>query len=120
MFFFLMIRRPPRSTLFPYTTLFRSDAGDIGKDHPPPPDAVETVGMSAEALEGTITDLYLPRRKQSRTTWHERRRDGSRSGAAAPAAGPAWTPDLPPAEPRHRGAIACTNAPTSSSVRPTA
>src|SRR2546429_1006180 len=27
-FFFLMIRRPPRSTLFPYTTLFRSLAGD--------------------------------------------------------------------------------------------
>src|SRR5689334_24812724 len=25
--FFLMIRRPPRSTLFPYTTLFRSDGG---------------------------------------------------------------------------------------------
>src|SRR2546425_4957970 len=30
-FFFLMIRRPPRSTLFPYTTLFRSSvAGAIG------------------------------------------------------------------------------------------
>src|SRR2546427_11442612 len=28
-FFFLMIRRPPRSTLFPYTTLFRS--GRAGK-----------------------------------------------------------------------------------------
>src|SRR2546426_11565253 len=26
-FFFLMIRRPPRSTLFPYTTLFRSAYG---------------------------------------------------------------------------------------------
>src|SRR5256885_17238321 len=26
-FFFLMIRRPPRSTLFPYTTLFRSAKG---------------------------------------------------------------------------------------------
>src|SRR2546422_7873445 len=26
-FFFLMIRRPPRSTLFPYTTLFRSVIG---------------------------------------------------------------------------------------------
>src|SRR3712207_8556928 len=26
LFFFLMIRRPPRSTLFPYTTLFRSAA----------------------------------------------------------------------------------------------
>src|SRR3712207_8219043 len=27
-FFFLMIRRPPRSTLFPYTTLFRSQPAD--------------------------------------------------------------------------------------------
>src|ERR1039457_7325894 len=27
LFFFLMIRRPPRSTLFPYTTLFRSRLG---------------------------------------------------------------------------------------------
>src|SRR5258707_4711724 len=27
LFFFLMIRRPPRSTLFPYTTLFRSEVG---------------------------------------------------------------------------------------------
>src|SRR5258708_35461123 len=32
LFFFLMIRRPPRSTLFPYTTLFRSLAGsDMGE-----------------------------------------------------------------------------------------
>src|SRR3989442_4621343 len=31
-FFFLMIRRPPRSTLFPYTTLFRSPA-DGGQEH---------------------------------------------------------------------------------------
>src|SRR5258708_29098813 len=29
-FFFLMIRRPPRSTLFPYTTLFRSPLCTIG------------------------------------------------------------------------------------------
>src|SRR5260370_19371309 len=28
-FFFLMIRRPPRSTLFPYTTLFRSIDADL-------------------------------------------------------------------------------------------
>src|SRR2546430_17702245 len=38
-FFFLMIRRPPRSTLFPYTTLFRSllhrrdQAGDQARPH---------------------------------------------------------------------------------------
>src|SRR6267142_4251555 len=31
-FFFLMIRRPPRSTLFPYTTLFRSSPRDRGGD----------------------------------------------------------------------------------------
>src|SRR2546429_7814585 len=30
LFFFLMIRRPPRSTLFPYTTLFRSLLRDAG------------------------------------------------------------------------------------------
>src|SRR3989337_4174436 len=28
-FFFLMIRRPPRSTLFPYTTLFRSEEASL-------------------------------------------------------------------------------------------
>src|SRR2546428_1538907 len=33
-FFFLMIRRPPRSTLFPYTTLFRSPFGDDGHVEP--------------------------------------------------------------------------------------
>src|SRR6266536_1879768 len=45
-FFFLMIRRPPRSTLFPYTTLFRSrraegDADGQGPFHYAPPEDVE-------------------------------------------------------------------------------
>src|SRR5260370_23191176 len=41
-FFFLMIRRPPRSTLFPYTTLFRSPIhwlssfGELSSPSPPP------------------------------------------------------------------------------------
>src|SRR2546426_1375405 len=30
-----MIRRPPRSTLFPYTTLFRSPRGDVRQGRPP-------------------------------------------------------------------------------------
>src|SRR5690349_23027212 len=30
-FFFFMIRRPPRSTLFPYTTLFRSQLAQLGE-----------------------------------------------------------------------------------------
>src|SRR5690242_20813872 len=39
-FFFIMLRRPPRSTLFPYTTLFRSDQRAaalqrLGDDVPP-------------------------------------------------------------------------------------
>src|SRR5690554_7332938 len=32
-FFFLMIRRPPRSTLFPYTTLFRSAGIELMTQH---------------------------------------------------------------------------------------
>src|SRR2546425_6440631 len=42
-FFFLMIRRPPRSTLFPYTTLFRSGPGPSARSAaPPPPSARRT------------------------------------------------------------------------------
>src|SRR3712207_7133758 len=41
-----MIRRPPRSTLFPYTTLFRSDVPEQGHpaDGARPADRAETVG----------------------------------------------------------------------------
>src|SRR4029077_21297556 len=35
LFFFLMIRRPPRSTLFPYTTLFRSISPNLTHKIPP-------------------------------------------------------------------------------------
>src|SRR5256885_6187484 len=34
LFFFLMIRRPPRSTLFPYTTLFRSNMASARGEAP--------------------------------------------------------------------------------------
>src|SRR6266704_5309503 len=36
-FFFLMIRRPPRSTLFPYTTLFRSPSCSRPRSQPSRP-----------------------------------------------------------------------------------
>src|SRR5258705_9881339 len=57
-FFFLMIRRPPRSTLFPYTTLFRSTV-------PEPAPAGETVRAKVgakvavtlvAAVSGTVQD----------------------------------------------------------------
>src|SRR2546421_11230065 len=47
-FFFLMIRRPPRSTLFPYTTLFRS-VQDQRRVLGPMPGA--RLGVIAEGLE---------------------------------------------------------------------
>src|SRR5712664_4293296 len=43
LFFFLMIRRPPRSTLFPYTTLFRS---------PRPPPAERRARADAQDPQG--------------------------------------------------------------------
>src|SRR5439155_21125164 len=45
-FFFLLIRRPPRSTLFPYTTLFRSPV--VGR---------ERVRVGAERLEDVVVLL---------------------------------------------------------------
>src|SRR3712207_7698953 len=56
-FFFLMIRRPPRSTLFPYTTLFRSRLPDAGPsveeevlvaDARPPGEGPEQLGPVVE------------------------------------------------------------------------
>src|SRR3989475_9700017 len=67
-FFFLMIRRPPRSTLFPYTTLFRSEAlcrpdvdirtlvrtGDT-----PAPERQQMVKRPPHVLVTTPESLYL-------------------------------------------------------------
>src|SRR3712207_9209121 len=44
MFFFLMIRRPPRSTLFPYTSLFRSQTRVAGVD----------------AFDGPVDEAFAP------------------------------------------------------------
>jgi len=39
-----------------------ADAGDIGLTIHPHPTLSETIGMAAEAFEGTITDLYMPKK----------------------------------------------------------
>src|SRR5690348_17370927 len=46
-----MIRRPPRSTLFPYTTLFRSQAGHIHRAVPPLPDVGVTTAVRRSVLK---------------------------------------------------------------------
>src|SRR5256885_12043048 len=56
-FFFLMIRRPPRSTLFPYTTLFRSVAQN---EHHLPPGALHE---RAALREGQRTQRVEERRR---------------------------------------------------------
>src|SRR3712207_6970304 len=53
-----MIRRPPRSTLFPYTTLFRSARLGAGDSLPPGSDAVlPPFGL---ALDGPFAQLLEP------------------------------------------------------------
>src|SRR2546427_13169735 len=55
-FFFLMIRRPPRSTLFPYTTLFRSarSLGEVDGFAKQVQDRLQTIGEHETALRALI------------------------------------------------------------------
>ena len=59
-----MIRRPPRSTLFPYTTLFRSRIW-IQTPYYLPSEVLDTALQSA-ALAGIDVRLMLPERSDSR------------------------------------------------------
>src|SRR3712207_9343965 len=62
-----MIRRPPRSTLFPYTTLFRSEVAALAGDPRQPLDAL--LVDRAGRLEVRILDLVLlPGRDHVRLT----------------------------------------------------
>src|SRR2546430_9025357 len=65
-----MIRRPPRSTLFPYTTLFRSDGGDAGDarglggdQHLTPPRTSACAAPSGARLDAS----QMPRRRHPRS-----------------------------------------------------
>src|SRR2546426_8313926 len=61
-FFFLMIRRPPRSTLFPYTTLFRSELVVLAHGA-----ADDLVGSEFfEAFENFATQVVIQDRKSTR------------------------------------------------------
>src|SRR5256885_10472472 len=60
-----MIRRPPRSTLFPYTTLFRSVGGTVS-----PPPAIMNAEIISSTTNGTPSargdDLRVQDRKSTR------------------------------------------------------
>src|SRR3712207_7771676 len=60
-----MIRRPPRSTLFPYTTLFRSRqvTGGLGQQGLADPVEVGALGLAAEGVlvgEQAVQQVVLP------------------------------------------------------------
>src|SRR5262245_65635768 len=67
--FFLTIRRPPRSTLFPYTTLFRSyrpprDPGPSDDPvHPPLPERSEEHTSELQSLRHLVCRLLLEKKK---------------------------------------------------------
>src|SRR5574339_821354 len=69
-FFFLMIRRPPRSTLFPYTTLFRSRIArgkhSAQRDHQPgqiPPPRSEEHTSELQSPGDLVCRLLLEKKK---------------------------------------------------------
>src|SRR5262249_61628219 len=69
-FFFLMIRRPPRSTLFPYTTLFRSGVGPAARPPPPPSESAgpgpwrsEEHTSELQSLTNLVCRLLLEKKK---------------------------------------------------------
>src|SRR5437868_9957070 len=72
-FFFLMIRRPPRSTLFPYTTLFRSPSSSPQRYPTPPargspggrPGGIGSAPRPARARRGTAEDRKSTRLNSS-------------------------------------------------------
>src|SRR5256886_2013903 len=60
-----MIRRPPRSTLFPYTTLFRSGAGDARRGEDGRPGRLHELHGRGHRPEGVRQDQGLPRGRQA-------------------------------------------------------
>src|SRR5256885_12737181 len=90
-FFFLMIRRPPRSTLFPYTTLFRSRHGSARIPHArrqgvrhqlarpgdpgPAPDARQLLRSEEHTSElqspcNLVCRLLLEKKKKTKSIYH--------------------------------------------------
>src|SRR3712207_7843043 len=64
-FFFLMIRRPPRSTLFPYTTLFRSEVGRLEEEHSR---SKEAFGQLEERVKRARTEHAAGARSEEHTS----------------------------------------------------
>src|SRR5256885_3012347 len=69
-FFFLMIRRPPRSTLFPYTTLFRSLDSMARANGIAPLGAADSAARAAGAAGGAATPRPADRKSTRLNSSH--------------------------------------------------
>src|SRR5436309_10776742 len=67
-FFFLMIRRPPRSTLFPYTTLFRSFQGENFDRNMRRVEAVKKLAAKKGITAGQLALAWLVDRGDRKST----------------------------------------------------
>src|SRR2546430_11346314 len=80
-FFFLMIRRPPRSTLFPYTTLFRSHL--LLKGHPRVVEAhVAGHGLREDRSEEHTSELQSQSNLVCRLLLEKKKKEQSRDCVA--------------------------------------
>src|SRR3712207_8288696 len=68
LFFFLMIRRPPRSTLFPYTTLFRSFKGEDLNGYVPIFNRYDVPVLYNFKDEDMTWSEYRPKRSEEHTS----------------------------------------------------
>src|SRR6266478_7891272 len=97
-FFFLMIRRPPRSTLFPYTTLFRSpdrvlalqgdEVGHAHVDRIADPDVVAAVDFvrseehtsELQSQSNLVCRLLLEKKKKNDKQYAYKKKKSKRKG----------------------------------------
>src|SRR2546430_13424484 len=63
-----MIRRPPRSTLFPYTTLFRSPGVTVTVDFNPVADRLRVMGSDGTSLRVNVDDGKATVRSEEHTS----------------------------------------------------
>src|SRR2546427_9645304 len=105
-FFFLMIRRPPRSTLFPYTTLFRSHYKTEARRHSP--QHRNLIDLSSDHRTGRPEPSRAPSPCRQRVAHPE----------------PWRLPRVPPSQPMSKircpGMKACRTRASSKGARPSA
>src|SRR2546430_1789501 len=91
-FFFLMIRRPPRSTLFPYTTLFRSNLERAVDLLPEWPGSYSALGVFYYRSEEHTSELQSQSNIVCRLLLEKKKGGKSSPRRAMASSSPCWWP----------------------------